>query len=288
MASVFWPDRLHELWEQILPCVDCRRDPELERKINWDQYVPLKTVGLLPPGARGATFMLVAAEPSGAPNVKDREQSIARQRLTPGVRNFAGTRADLALHFAIEQWLIDRKKGESYYLTDLAKCRVPTGSVAIRTAERRYANCVKWLEHEIAILKPRAVIAVGRPAFSGLVDQRRPHWPAVFEISHYGKAGVAHWKKYEQLPGWDKGLPELKELESFGRDFWHLALHKRTFDEEIGHYPPMYRWLLAAYRYEMTAIRRLLEQVPFATTGAKALKLEGPRRMRVFNPVAPD
>lgn len=121
--EVCWPSDLHELWERIFPCERCKAAPDLSGRIDWRQYVPLKTIGILPPGHCGATYLVLCAEPSGAGRIKDRESSIARQHSPNGVRNFNGTRGDLALQFALERWLINRERGESYYVTDLAKCR---------------------------------------------------------------------------------------------------------------------------------------------------------------------
>lgn len=271
------------MWERVFPCVDCRSDPALA-KIPWNQYVPLKTIGILPPGRRSATYLVLGSEPSGAPKIRDRDASVARQRLPNGNRNFNGTRGDLALQFALERWLVDTSAGESYYITDLGKCRVPTGGLAKRTGEHRYTHCVRWLEEELAILRPRAIIAVGRDAFGGTLQQHRAHWPAVFEISHYGAAGVRYWKDYLS-DGWEEGLPETEELDRFALGRWPLSLHKREAADEIGAYPPSYRWLLAAYRFELTTVRRLIHDPPLAPNGADPTRIPGPRKMRALYPI---
>lgn len=275
--QVYWPPELHELWERIFPCIDCRSDPELTGKIPWDQYVPLKTIGILPPGRPSATYLVLAAEPAGAGNVKDRESSIERQRGPNGVRNFNGTRSDLALQFALERWLIDQEKDESYYITDLAKCRVPTGHVAGATAERRYANCARWLELEFRILRPRAIIAVGRSAFRGAVRQRRPDWPAVFEIGHYGAAGVRWWKEYLD-DGWEARVPETTDLDRFAQERRPLSLHQK----EIRRFTESYRWLLVMYRTQLGAIRDALDAAPFAVSAVSPVKIPGSKGMRAL------
>jgi len=273
--QVYWPPELHDLWEGVLPCRDCWNDPKLDGRIQWTQYVPCKTIGILPPGRRSATYLILAAEPSGSQRVKDREREIAKQRPVNGVRNFNGTNEDLALQFALERWLIDRRRNESYYITDLAKCKVPTGDPAAATAERRYANCARWLEQELRLLRPRAIIAVGRRAFDGALEQRGPQWPDILEVSHYGKAGVGHWKRYLD-DGWDTLVPVLSELEEFISERRRLSDNRPTRSRTN----ETHRWLLAMYRTQLGAIRRLLEARPPVSDGTKPLKVEGSRGMR--------
>jgi hypothetical protein len=256
-TQVYWPPALEQMWDKIFPCIDCRHDSALAGRLAWDQYVPLKTIGILPPGALSATYLVLAAEPAGALGMKDRERAIARQRPPNGVRNFNGTRGDLALQFALERWLL-KDKNESYYVTDLAKCTVPTGSVATATGPSRYARCGQWFEQELTILQPRAVIAVGKSALAGARRQRRETWPPIFDISHWGAAGVSHWKK-SLSRGWETGLPDLPELGRFARKRWPLSLHKRDIEAAIGRFPPSYRWLLAVYRRELGEIREALD-----------------------------
>jgi len=260
--AVYWPSELQALWERIYRCDRCRRDPALgDSEIEWDRYVPLKTIGILPPGRRDVTYLLVAAEPSGD-WVKTRRVELARQRRKPGSRNFNGSTEDLVLQFAVEHWLL-KTSAEAYYITDLAKCTIPVAKAG-PTRRDRYANCASFLEVEVELLRPRAMIAVGRPAFAALLRQRRRGWPPIFEISHYGKAGQGHWARYLSR-GWEVKVPTLRVLASWMRERYELSLHGDPLR------PPnaMHLRLLGTYRRQLKDIRALLDADPFAVGGKR-------------------
>jgi hypothetical protein len=65
------------------------------------------------------------------------------------------------------------------HLTDLVKCRGPKGK---DLTDSEITNCIRWLKQEIEIANPRAIIAVGKKSFHGLMQQNiRP----VVMIHHY-------------------------------------------------------------------------------------------------------
>lgn len=261
-----WSPELERLWERIYQCRQCLRDPGLkESGIEWPRYVPLKTIGILPPGCRSVAYVLVAAEPSGD-WVKSRRRTLERQRLTPGLRNFNNSTEDLTLQFAVERWLLGKRRDEGYYITDLAKCTLPVDKAA-GTARRRYANCSPFLQAEIEFLRPRAIIAVGRPAFAGVLRQRRKGWPPVFEISHYGKAGQGHWSRYLKR-GWEAKVPRLKPLQRWMHQRRSLSLN----DKPLALPGAMHLRLLGTYRRQLKDIRALMDADPFAISGKKGMR----------------
>jgi uracil-DNA glycosylase family 4 len=77
------------------------------------------------------------------------------------------------------------------HLTDLVKCRGPKGKELKKT---EIDNCNKWLRKEIEIVNPKAIIAVGKKSYSGLMQEEdiRP----VIMINHYSTA--MYDKEYER------------------------------------------------------------------------------------------
>jgi DNA polymerase len=63
---------------------------------------------------------------------------------------------------------IDLKRGEDVYIANAVKCRPPHN----RTPEKvELAACLPYLERQIALVQPRLLIALGRPAAQALLDR---------------------------------------------------------------------------------------------------------------------
>jgi uracil-DNA glycosylase family 4 len=76
------------------------------------------------------------------------------------------------------------------HLTDLVKCRGPKGKELEKT---EINNCIKWLRKEIELVNPKAIIAVGKKSYTGLMQEGiRP----VIMINHYSTA--MYDKEYER------------------------------------------------------------------------------------------
>jgi hypothetical protein len=146
-------------------------------------FVPLPGPGVLPPGAKRVRYVLVAQEPSARTAFETRRS--AKRWIAQGARNFWGQPNDLALQWAVERWLV-RGSSDGYVLTDLAKCRVRT-DLARGTCDTRYANCAPWLEREIEVTHPAAIIAVGRTVERHLRRVRRREWPPIYGIGHHSR-----------------------------------------------------------------------------------------------------
>jgi DNA polymerase len=62
---------------------------------------------------------------------------------------------------------IDLKRGDDVYIANVVKCRPPGN----RTPEpEETAACWPWLERQIALIKPRLIVALGRPAAQTLLQ----------------------------------------------------------------------------------------------------------------------
>ena len=110
------------------------------------------------------------------------------------------------LQYAVERWLL--RRGEGYVITDLAKCAMSLAAAKM-IGTKCYEMCEPFLEREVALLRPRAVIAIGRKAGGWL--KARALSPLVFQIAHYSVLGQAHWPKVEQ----SAELPQLHEFQAF-------------------------------------------------------------------------
>lgn len=63
---------------------------------------------------------------------------------------------------------IDLKRGEDVYIANAVKCRPPNN----RTPEAaELAACFPYLSRQIALIKPRLIVALGRPAAQALLNQ---------------------------------------------------------------------------------------------------------------------
>jgi uracil-DNA glycosylase family 4 len=66
---------------------------------------------------------------------------------------------------------IDLKRGEDVYIANIVKCRPPGN----RNPEPVEANCcAPYLERQIALIKPRLIVALGKVAAQNLLDSNAP------------------------------------------------------------------------------------------------------------------
>ena len=66
------------------------------------------------------------------------------------------------------------------HLTDVVKCR---GEKYKELTKREIDNCIGWLDEEVKIVKPKAIIALGRKAFDALMPICR--FQPVLLMTHY-------------------------------------------------------------------------------------------------------
>jgi hypothetical protein len=188
----------------------------------------------------------VALEPSTA-WARGFSPAQAQAENAKRVINFNFSFGDFVLRYAAETWLCP---GAAFLLTDLGRCSVSNGDgAADRTRSFRYQNCAPYLEEELRIFKPRAVIGIGRLPASWLRRQLSDRYQ-IEEILHYSTQ--ARWKARLLLtnsgyPGssWRALIePTLTDLTGW------LANHSR--DDKISESALL---LLAAYRLQFEAIR---------------------------------
>jgi len=235
------------LWREIHTCRKCLADPALSPILKTEPvFVPLPGPPARPDGFP-VRYMLVAAEPSAAWALSAED---GRDKITRGFRNFMHSSGDFVLQYAAERWLVGAR--EAYVITDLAKCAMSI-KAARAAGQRCYENCSAFLEREVALFQPKAMIGVGQKAF-GFLRGRPMAGVQIFGIVHYSVLGQVHWNQQLGGPNWREDLPPLETLQAFfdARRRESLALKDRLTATEID------LKLLAVYRQQFSAIREAL------------------------------
>lgn len=241
------------LWaEQIGPCEKCKHDRRIDPTVraHWQAvetpFLPYPGVGP-EPSDLPVRYLLVGMEPSLKPRKKKTRQFMLRE-IAEGSRNF---KRDAHIRWAAHHWLV--KKGEAFVMTDMAKCMLPT-KAAVKTAPRRYANCLPWLEREIALFpRLRAIIPLGKEPHRWLLAFAQESWPTVTRpIVHPGHRFTKGWKRgeadYNRLPSGDEFAEFAKSCDPRAKPH-HLRLDTRR------------RGLLARWQVQFAEIRAELDRL---------------------------
>jgi hypothetical protein len=247
------PAPVQAIWNDItMPrCQRCLIEPMLQERLAAvaKTYLPFPTIGILPPGTALAHYFLVGSEPSMAFTSADH----AAARIAAGSRNFAGGTDESCLQYAMEHWLIGA--GEGYYFTDFAKCTMPT-SLAKRTPGR-YGVCSRYFIRELAVVRPRMIVAVGGDAYKALKEHKQDGWPTIYSVLHYSKQNNPWHQKVARLaqPQHLARVPTLAAFSEF------IEGRRRL----LGHTTPSrhgpsdrHTTLLAAYSVQFAVIRAMV------------------------------
>ena len=213
-------------------------EEEFSRRVHEDNKRGWCSVFL--PNLRPAgpvDFVLVGMEPSLQWAKGDFE--VAQDKIDAGFRNFFGCcnyenppqDSGLGiLFFCISKYLL--RKGETYYLTDLAKGAMKTNSRGAGDAGK-YEVSYPFLEKELGLVaKPNArIISIGG-AVGGFLSRKWLHGHAG-TIMHYSRQASRHWGK--DIPG------RCDEFHEFASDLrerppcpqWSETLAKLAFDYKI-------------------------------------------------------
>ena len=166
-------------------------------------------------------YVLVAMEPSLRGWARDIPD--AREKTCKGFRNFCGV---WQLHYPVGKYLC--REGETYYLTDLAKGAMDTGSPGAGN-EKKYEAWYQLLEKELGLVaKPDAkIISVGGKVGSFL--SRRGLYGHVGTIPHYSGQAAGH--RGQEIAGkeekFEKFRAELATIPSW--------THKPYYSCDAGH-----------------------------------------------------
>ena len=121
-----------------------------------------------------------------------------------GYENFKATAADKLFS------QVRKKFGlENCYTTDFVKCGIPNG----KPSKYKVEQCVEYLKEEIAIIKPRVIVAVGK-SFK-LQDNKKPHsfTEILTKYLNFQKPILSTWH-YSYVNRYLKNKPEkMKEYE---------------------------------------------------------------------------
>lgn len=93
----------------------------------------------------------------------------------PHLGRFPNTQNDRRLYSSMAKYGFKKA-----HLTDVVKCR---GEKYKELTKREIDNCIGWLDEEVKIVKPKAIIAFGRKAFGALMSIRR--FRPVLLVTHY-------------------------------------------------------------------------------------------------------
>ena len=139
-------------------------------------------------------YVLVAMEPSLEGWANDLVD--AKKRINLGFRNFCGV---WQLHYPVGKYLC--QDGENFYLTDLAKGAMATGSPGAAN-EEKYDAWFPLLEKELALVaKPDAkIISVGGRVGSFLL--KKGLYGHVGTVPHYSGQAARYWGR--EIPGREK------------------------------------------------------------------------------------
>ncbi len=238
------------LWSEIRRCTACRSVSGLETVASKPMYVPLPPLSPQPAGLP-VTYLLVGAEPSerwrGQAPASRREANAIIDR---GYRNYTGNQQVMALTFSAREWLVKPGR-EAFAITDMAKCALGVG-LAKGTRGLRYGTCMpRWLDREIALYRPRAVIAIGTVVRARLEDMgiAKRHGVRVEHVPHFSPSNRGHWKVAPDelipwpLPNFDQYARETLATYHAGSQDMRildatrtlLSLYRREF-RRIAHY----------------------------------------------------
>ena len=85
---------------------------------------------------------------------------------------------------------------EEAHLTDVVKCR---GTKFKKLSKIEVDNCIGWLDEEVRIVNPKAIIALGQKAYNALIS--KPCFRPILWISHYSHriSDADYEKEFETL-----------------------------------------------------------------------------------------
>lgn len=85
---------------------------------------------------------------------------------------------------------------EEAHLTDVVKCR---GAKYKELSKTEINNCIGWLDEEVRIVKPKAIIAIGKKAYDALMSTGR--FRPVLGMTHYSAqiSDAEHEKEFKTL-----------------------------------------------------------------------------------------
>ena len=243
MTLVREPNQAYQrLWQEIQGCRRCLTAPSIGPLLRKEPvFIPVPVPRPRPPKAP-VTYLLVAAEPSASWATS---QADAESKIAAGSRNFTQSRhaGVFVLQYAVEHWLL--RQGEGYAITDLAKCAMSTAAATV-VRTKCYELCAPFLERELALLQPRAVIGIGKKVGGWLKE--RALSPVVFQIAHYSRVAQAHWPKIDP----SAALPRLDDFQAF--------IDQRRMEIPMRSPRPVATGidlrLLGVYRQQLSEIRR--------------------------------
>ncbi len=145
-------------------------------------------------------YVLVAMEPSLKGWANDLED--ARKRINRGFKNFCGV---WQLHYPVGKYLC--QDGETFYLTDLAKGAMATGSPGAAN-EEKYDAWYPLLEKELGLVaKPDAkIISVGGRVGGFL--SKKGLYGHVGTVPHYSGQAAGH--RGQEIPGREREFKKFR------------------------------------------------------------------------------
>ena len=167
---------------------------------------------------------------------------------------------DLILNYGAHRHLC--KPGETYYLTDLAKCAVPAGQAKKgKLQEDEFKTWYQLLLEELSVVAKPCATVIPVSSATGSFLKRQPGFPYVVTepILHWSTAAVAaakmasslfpqEWREFREATGWEDLRASTEEIfVKAGLDQDIEEIHRRF----KGRFGDFHRHYMFTYKKEM-------------------------------------
>ncbi len=177
--------------------------------------------------------------------------------------NLYATLGDWVLNYGAHRHLC--KPGETYYLTDLAKCAIPPKLAKGKHQEKKFSDWYPLLLEELKLVtKPKAtVIPIGSATSEFLRRQENFPYPLTDPILHWSRAAVAaakmassffphEWKEFKGAAGWEDLRASIEQILAQA----DLSQHMDAVQKFEGKFTEMYLHYMFTYKKEFPLRRQ--------------------------------
>lgn len=248
---------LSVLYKEIAACKKCITDENLAPLIKTiDKFI------FLPPRVENGNprYLFVTMEPTDTWCSSKRH---GKKLVHEGFVNFyysdrkASLRGPILLQFAAQEFLC--QPGETYLITDLGKCSMPTDNatkLTSKTRTARFRNCAEFLQQEIEIIRPKRIFIVGASVQAAY--KRLDIYPRYRAISstlfHYSGAGHPAFSRFRNnhLRKYDDFSKQYSDLEERLLSF--LDLRRRAISKDLKPNTEAFQRLISCLDYNARMI----------------------------------
>lgn len=246
----------------VAQCTACTaRCRAIRELVNGGKpFIPLPNLDPHPGlKSSGVTVLFVAMEPTTNQWVEDDRMKTARRLVAAGMRNHGPT----AMHIAVRDHLL--APGESYLLTDAAKCALPAKGAGASRKERTQL-CRDHLIREVKILRPKVIVALGgkteqwlRRVAREVEREGAPVLPEIVRMTHFSPQSIG---PTASTLASRHGVLRLQSRESLDARFAQIHREQRlpAAYQRRAPYKKHDANLIAVYREELKEVRAALRR----------------------------